>query len=170
MFKIYIGQNFSSSNLKVLFVGESHNKAESNNIDANFTVDLISNYLSGKWNSTFLNKLFKGFKSFLKTDEEKNFFEKIAFTNYVQDVLESPSQSLMPFIRNDEGYKSHFLNVVEALSPSHIVLLSPRLFEVWEYSGLVNDLKSKGISITFTHHPASKSFKQSEVLKTIKWI
>lgn len=169
MFKPYVGKDFQNQKIKILFCGESH-YLESKSIakedidkhghfigtvDENTTVSAIEGWLNDEYTMRFFSVIHSSFKKYFQDAEKKDFYNKIAFANYIQNILINPRAGILPFIRNDEIYKTHFMKIVEDLQPTHIILFSSRLKPLFDYNGISDYLGRRLVSIA---HPSGRGF------------
>ena len=147
LFTPYIGEKYQQGyqGKKVLVLGESHYSADEDgnaSLDdptfTNYIVQEFINYQKGKrehnnWMNTF-TKFAKVFHNGdLSTNEIVEFWERVAFYNYVQEPMAAPRQS--PTTEQFTKSEKAFWEVLEVCRPDIIVVWSHRLWVKMPYTG-----------------------------------
>jgi hypothetical protein len=132
LFQPWMGQHYGSSSLfkiPVLIVGESNygESRGSREQDAQFTHELIQNFMTCEWNLRFFNNIQRCFVETAHSPESRHeFWQSVAFYDYIQDWL--PSHSLPPTEEMWTAAKPVFQTVVAQLQPRCILFVCKRLY------------------------------------------
>jgi hypothetical protein len=91
----------------------------------------------------------------LNADNKKDFWHNVAFTNYLQVVLQNADErDISHFFIHDDIFRKHFLSQVKDLKPTHILVFSSRIGRLLEYNGVTEELKNGGRRFQYTNHPS----------------
>lgn len=127
-FKPWIGRNYNKNlNSRLLVLGESHYGPK--NLPTNFTISLTEEYVRYEWNHRYWTNIMQVIdgKKHWEIDRD-TFWCEIAFYNYIQrSVAETPG--VAPTIEMWQEAETPFFEVLEALKPTHTLVLSKRLWE-----------------------------------------
>ena len=162
LFKPWVGSEYAKQPLKILIVGESYYGMPENLRDDNMGRKLIENDLHVRgdksynlhyhwFHNRFHYNVYKIFAGIILNEGYTDFYNKISFCNYMQDVLIGAGDSVLYYMRNDDKYKEYFTSVVENLRPTLVVLTSNRFDALWRANGLVEYLGYRYINIV---HPS----------------
>ncbi len=174
LFKPWVGNEYCKQPLKILVVGESYYGMRAGDYDESFGIKAIEHYLYRlhfpEWKKArFHGVLWNTLKVFLNNDDiAEQFYNRISFCNYVQDMIPNTRWGILKYMRNDEAYKQHFFKTVQSLQPNVVVLTSVRFEEVWEYNGIVEDLNKMHIHFVAINHPSGRGYKIIEMQEKIK--
>ena len=126
-FKPWVGKNYSKQPIKLLILGESH--YADRKPSPTFTIDLTREYSNGEWKHRFWTQIMQvvSGKPHWKIDKE-DFWNKYAFYIYIQDIV-AESAGISPSQEMIKAAYTPFFEVLTALKPSHILVLSKRLWE-----------------------------------------
>lgn len=132
IFKPWIGQRYENRELfglRVLLLGESH-YGESGEENYNFTIDVVKHWGQERRHSFFTITakfvLGKGAREWISDEERKHFWEKVAFYNYVQELVGNDSR-IRPTEEMWESAKTSFLALCEELKPELVIVLGKEL-------------------------------------------
>jgi hypothetical protein len=162
-FKPWIGKNYHTNGLngiKILFLGESH-YGKAGNEKADTTINVIKRLALGeqRYHRFFTTiakfALLKGAKNKISKKERKEFWESVAFYNYVQEFVGDKSR-IRPTKEMWQSAKKPFCEILEELKPQLIVVLGKELNKNLPRI-------PTGIEVCRVNHPSS-------VFKYAKWI
>lgn len=125
-FQPWVGLKYGKiSGTKLLILGESHYGP--NNAGRNYTISETLRYVNGE-NHRFWTNIMQAVdgRSYWDIDR-KTFWEKVAFYNYIQEIV-ADSSGVLP---EDTMYKNAvepFREVLNQLTPTHILVCSKRLW------------------------------------------
>lgn len=127
-FKPWVGSQYPKGNVKLLLLGESH--YDERKPSPSFTIDLIHEYANGEWTHRYWTQIMQvvSGKRYLEIDKH-SFWNKYAFYNYIQELV-AGSAGVAPTKQMIESAIIPFSEVLSALKPTHLLVLSKRL---WEY-------------------------------------
>ena len=131
-FKPWIGKRYENRELfglRILLLGESH-YGEPGEENENFTIDVVK-YWGQKERLRFFTitakfLLGKGTGEWLSDNERSDFWEKVAFYNYIQELVGNNSR-IRPTSEMWENAKASFLLLCDVLKPELIVVLGKEL-------------------------------------------
>lgn len=122
----FVGENYISSNFKILLIGESHYKS-ADEINPNFEKKDFSRWVvdeMGIKQYDYQSKFFKNLNKMFAENNPKQFWDKIAFYNFIQrpmtTINEKPNS-----IDFKEGWKV-FEIVLKILKPDYCIFLGNR--------------------------------------------
>jgi hypothetical protein len=127
-FKPWIGSNYDRNvNKRLLVLGESHYGPK--NLPSDFTVNLTREYTRNEWSHRFWTNIMQVVDGRKHWEIDRNlFWSQIAFYNYIQEpVAETPG--VAPSIGMWKKAEEPFFQVLEILRPTHVLVLSKRLWE-----------------------------------------
>ena len=126
-FKPWVGRRYGEDAIKLLILGESH--YADRKPSPNFTIDLTREYSNGEWKHRFWTQIMQVIsgKSHWEIDK-KEFWNNYAFYNYIQDIV-AESAGMGPSQKMIDAASPPFFEVLAELKPSHILVLSKRLWE-----------------------------------------
>jgi hypothetical protein len=153
-FEPWIGEHYASEGLhgiRVLALGESH-YAEPGLARPTFTSDVVRECVF-EGRAPYFTKVAKlllgqGSGEYLPNDALRDTWSRIAFYNYVQQML--PAPRVRPTDAMWHEAQTLFPTVLEQLQPHLIVVMGKHLREWFA--------PPKGIEVCFTEHPSSSSF------------
>lgn len=126
-FKPWVGSCYGKEKVKLLILGESH--YADRKPSPTFTIDLTREYANGEWNHRFWTQIMQVVSGKRHWEiDRKEFWSNYAFYNYIQDVV-AESASVAPTQKMIQAAHRPFFGVIEELKPSHILVLSKRLWE-----------------------------------------
>ena len=196
LFTPYIGEKYQQGyqGKKVLVLGESHYSADENrnaSLDdptfTNYIVQEYINYQKGErghsnWMKTFTRFVKAFYNRNLSANEIVNFWERVAFYNYVQEPMATPRQS--PTTEQFTKSEKAFWEVLEVCQPDIIVVWSHRLWVKMPYTGeyqskentLINKgkgfyyykVRNKEIATMYIPHPSAQNFQYQTVYNELK--
>lgn len=196
LFTPYIGEKYQQGyqGKKVLVLGESHYSADEEgnaSLDdptfTNYIVQEFINYQNGeREHSSWMNTFTKFAKAFhngdLSANEIVNFWERVAFYNYVQEPMAAPRQS--PTTEQFTKSEKAFWEVLEVCQPDIVVVWGDRLWVKMPYTGeyqpkentLINKGKgfyyykvgNKEIAAMYILHPSAQKFQYQTVYNQLK--
>ena len=157
-----MGPNYGTSSPKILILGESHYEREGSDQNT-FTQGVIRSWAVGergttKFFTTIAKVLSGNLDTFMPKSEKAEFWNKVAFYNYIQEVVgkeprDRPNEAMW------ERAKQPFLQVIDSLSPDIVVVLGAHL------SHYINQVKNQCPTVYFCHwyHPSAfGDFKKHE--------
>ena len=138
----WVGQHFSTSNPRILFLGHSHYGDEEHDPDPHLTNSVIAGHLE-RGGLPFFTKLAQlGTGLPAHEIDLQNFFERIAFMNLLQGTLEGPRMAApSESLARDVAILAMLL---KRLKPTHIVMLGNDVWSALNNSGhLLLDLQDE---------------------------
>lgn len=162
----WVGSNYENSmfGIKILILGESHYAEHDDEPDSDWTKHVIKHNAQDNPNAFFtkITKAVLGLNSGAELSEEtrSNFWEHVAFYNYVQGIV-GESGRIRPTNEMWKGAERPFLSVVESLKPDVVIVLGAMLGE-WVPT-LNNDVK-----VAYLYHPSSGYFNYEGAIPAIK--
>ena len=131
-FKPWIGERYEKRELfglRILLLGESH-YGEPGEENEDFTIDVVRHWGQQARHSFFTITakflLRKGAGEWLSDDDRSDFWEKVAFYNYIQELVGSDSR-IRPTSKMWQNARSSFLSLCDELKPELIVVLGKEL-------------------------------------------
>jgi hypothetical protein len=176
LFKPWVGSEYEKQPLKILIVGESFYGMNDGDYDESFGIKAIEDYLYGKhfgWKKNrFHGVLWNTLKVFLNKDDSKEvYFSRIAFCNYIQDMVADKRRDMWAFIKNNnEIYRQSFLNNIKSLQPHLVILTSARLAPVLEDIGIIKNLNELKILFVSIKHPSGRGYKIIEMQEKVRYV
>jgi hypothetical protein len=134
-FSPWIGDQFQSGlrGLRLLIVGESHYGPKNQNYDPGFTVNCVRNVVRGEWKLKFFGNLQSnladaglGVESPTCLRARKEFWERVAFYNYIQEMISAPG--IAPSTSAWERAREPFREVLNELQPNCVLFACKRLY------------------------------------------
>ena len=117
------GHHYSKSILgqRLLIVGESHYTktpgADISRTQAGITLDVVQQVIEGR-RIPFFSKVASSF-----SQEPAEFFQRVAFYNYMQEVLDGPRQPLREAQRVRDNDQALFFKTLQKLRPDRVLVL-----------------------------------------------
>jgi hypothetical protein len=109
---------------KIMIVGESHyhkcNVDCTTKLHANLTIRTVQGIVDGEFRHTFFTKIASLF------GEGKNvsgFWEKVAFYNFLQELLEKPRSPVTKEMRQNSKNQKLFFEMLRILKPNYVLVL-----------------------------------------------
>lgn len=121
------GDNFSTEHPRLLVLGESHYSDRQEGRD--FTRHLTRDYISGAFNHRFWTQIAQAISGNPHSEIDRaSFWNTIAFYNFVQSVAaEGPREA--PTVEMFSRSEKAFFEVIDYLTPSHVLVLGNRLWD-----------------------------------------
>lgn len=126
-FKPWVGKHYEGcADHRLLILGESHYSTEPQG--PIFTIDLTRAYSEGRWIHRYWTNVMQAVDGRRHWEIDKNeFWSRVAFYNYIQELVgEGPG--IAPSQEMWEKAKGPFFDVMRELKPSHILVVSKRLW------------------------------------------
>lgn len=170
------GAKFSSSQKRILFIGESHYQSTlTSDLDPEFTQKVVDSYISGNWNHRFftgISRIASGLEARETWNKRTEIWENIAFYNYIQEIVGNDSR--MGFYP-DKVKKSEaaFFELLKSLKATHAVILSKRLWTLMP-NGISEHVRDERLYqygdadhclALGLRHPSGRAFKAMECRK-----
>lgn len=163
-FEPWIGEKYRSEGLRgvrVLALGESH-YAEPGLSRPTFTSEIVRECVF-EGRAAYFTKVAKmltgrGAGAYLEDDALRDTWNRIAFYNYVQQML--PGPRVGPSVNMWMEAQQLFPRVVDLLQPQLIVVMGKRLRDWFE--------PPRGVEVCFTEHPSSSRFSYQPWTKLIQ--
>ena len=126
-FKPWVGKSYGKNAVKLLILGESHYAEKKTS--QNFTIELTLEYANGELKHRFWTQIMQVISGKPHQEiDKKEFWGNYAFYNYIQDVV-AVSAGVKPTKKMVEAAREPFFEVLLELKPSHVIVLSKRLWE-----------------------------------------
>lgn len=123
----WVGCNFAGSKCRPLIIGDSHyatsQEAKKEFDDKKSTRWIVDSMINNKCNGELSHSMFEGLlKTFIKSTPEnvKDFWSKIAFYNFVQEIMDKSSAK--PTANQKKDGWMCLVDVVKALHPTSILI------------------------------------------------
>lgn len=153
-FEPWIGEKYLTDGLngvRVLALGESH-YGEPGDEHPRFTTQVVHDcvYNGRVAYFTKVAKLLRGLGSgiYMTNDDLRDTWDRIAFYNYVQQIL--PAPRVRPTEKMWKEAQEIFPSVIERLQPQLIIVMGKQLSECF--------IPQQHIQTCFTEHPSSSGF------------
>ncbi|MDA8090569.1 MAG: hypothetical protein M0Z61_10195 [Nitrospiraceae bacterium] len=127
-FKPWVGRNYGKTNgIRLLILGESHYGPKESKSD--FTQQLTKAYVNHEWNHRFWTNIMQVIdgRKYWEIDRDV-FWSEVAFYNYIQEPV-AETAGVAPSPDMWAIAEEPFLEVLPLLKPTHIVVLSKRLWK-----------------------------------------
>lgn len=162
----WVGTNYENSmfGIKILILGESHYAENDDEPDSDWTQHVVKHNAQDHPNA-FFTKITKAVLGLYSEDElsedtRSNFWEHVAFYNYVQDIV-GESGRIRPINEMWEAAERPFLAVVKSLKPDVVIVLGSIL---GEWVPVLND----NVKVAYLYHPSSSHFNYEGVIPAIQ--
>ncbi|MDE1351549.1 hypothetical protein L9W80_15490 [Vibrio aestuarianus] len=124
----WVGNQYRNNKTRLLLLGESHysDSPQSNH----FTQELIEQYLDGEYRHRYWTQIIQLLSGAPHGEvNSKEAIQPYAFYNFIQEIV-SDSPEVKPTRKMIDDSIPAFWEVIEELQPTHILVLSKRL---WDY-------------------------------------
>ncbi|SHK16271.1 hypothetical protein SAMN02745216_02988 [Desulfatibacillum alkenivorans DSM 16219] len=127
-FKPWVGSQYGTGKDRILLLGESH--YADRKPSPSFTIDLTQEYIDGELRHRYWTQIMQVVSGKRHWDIDKHsFWHEVAFYNFIQDVV-GDSAGKPPTSQLIENSVVPFFEVLSELKPTHLLVLSKRL---WGY-------------------------------------
>ena len=162
----WVGANYENNmfGIKILILGESHYAENDDEPDSDWTQHVVKHNAQDHPNA-FFTKITKAVLGLYSEDElsedtRSNFWDHVAFYNYVQGIV-GESGRIRPTNEMWEEAEKPFLAVIESLKPDVVIVLGSMLGE-WVPA------LSDNVKVAYLYHPSSGYFNYEGAIPAIK--
>lgn len=156
IFKPAIGSRYDEQTTKVLILGESHYNKHGDELNENYTKDVLRCHLDRvkgrrhRFFTTIAKVLTGKLETYLDDEAAKAFWETVVFYNYVQGFVGDKSR-VRPTEEMFRSSKDALEMVFEELEPSIVIVLGKQL------GGWLDHLEVdfKGAKVCYWYHPSA---------------
>jgi hypothetical protein len=179
-FEPWIGPHYLAGGVlpfRLLILGESHYHEDPNCANPRFTSDVVQDYLSGHPRHRFFTSAMQvvSGRTFLRYDLRRQFWESVAFYNYIQHVV-GGSSGVRPALHMWRAAQAPFRQLLHEYRPRYVLVcgwtlwshLAPHLSGLQQQVGLmptmttVDDQTNTTTTFAAVPHPASRGFSAGQ--------
>ena len=150
--------------IKILILGESHYAGSDDYPASDWTQHVIKHNAQDNPNAFFtkITIAVLGLNSAgeLSNETRSNFWEHVAFYNYVQDIVGQHGR-ISPTTKMWKAAERPFLDMIDSLRPDVVIVLGSMLGEC--VSALSDDTK-----VAYLYHPSSSRFNYEAAIPAIR--